>query len=376
MKKKLLALFLGSLMVLSTSCGPNSEKADESNSNATSSTQEMTKLAKEDITVGFVYIGDITDGGYTQAHDKGRLELEKLGYKCKYIEKVAEEQTAVTGAIEDLISEGCNVIYANSFGFKDYTKEMSEKYPDLYFGQATSGEYKDNLTTYMGRIEEPRYLSGIVAGMKTQSNKIGYVAAMPISEVIRGINAFTLGVRSVNPDATVEVVFTSTWYDPSIEGQAAKSLLNKGCDVIAQHQDSTAAQTAAQDAGAFAIGYNTSTKDAAPKAYLTAPLFHWEKFYVSDVESIVDGTWQAKDVWDGMSTGMVSLDTLTDICAAGTQEKVDTAKAAILEGKLTIFEGEIKDNKGQIKVKQGEKLSDDAIWNMNWFVEGVIGNLK
>ncbi len=376
MKKKIFALALASLMVLATACGP---KKDDSSSKAEGSNTQSTQLkaiAKGDLKVGFVYIGDINDGGYTQAHNQGRIELEKMGIKCKSFENVKEDATEVTSAIENLIAEGCNVIYSTSFGFGKYTKEMAKKYPKVYFGHATGGEYTSNMTTYMGRVEEPRYLAGIVAGLKTKSNKIGYVGAFPISEVIRGINAFTLGVRSVNPNATVEVAWTNTWYDPAKEKQAAQSLLNKGCDVMAQHQDSTATQVAAQEAGAFAIGYNKSTPNAAPKAYLTAPLFHWEKFYVADVQSIIDGKWVAKNQWEGMTTGMVSLDKLTSNCAPGTQEKVDEAQKKILDGSLTIFAGPIKDNTGAEKVKDGDKMSDDKIWNMDWFVEGVIGSPK
>ncbi len=376
MKKKILALALASLMVFATACGP---KKDDSSSKAEGNVTQSTQLkaiAKDDLKVGFVYIGDINDGGYTQAHDQGRIELEKMGIKCKYVENVKEEATEVTTAIENLIAGGCNVIYSTSFGFGKYTKEMAKKYPKVYFGHATGGEYTGNMTTYMGKVEEPRYLAGIVAGLKTKSNEIGYVGAFPIGEVIRGINAFTLGVRSVNPNATVEVAWTNTWYDPAKEKQAAQSLLNKGCDVMAQHQDSTATQVAAQEAGAYAIGYNLPTPTAAPKAYLTAPLYHWDIFYKKDIQSIIDGEWQAKNIWDGMSTGMVSLDKLTSNCAPGTQEKVDAAQKKILDGSFTIFAGPIKDNTGAVKVKEGEKMSDDNIWNMDWFVEGVIGSAK
>lgn len=374
MKKRILALVLASFMVLVTACGPKnstSSKAEDSGKSA-----QLTAIAKEDLKVGFVYIGEINDGGYTQAQDQGRIALEKMGIKCKYVEGVTEDANEVNTAIENLIADGCNVIYTTSFGHGKYTKEIAKKYPNIYFGHATGGEFTSNMTTYMGRIEEPKYLAGIVAGMKTKTNKIGFVAAHQNSEVIRGINAFTLGVKSVNPDATVYVAWTNTWYDPAKEKQAAQSLLNSGCDVLAQHQDSTAAQVAAQEAGAFAIGYNSSTPNAAPKAYLTAPLFHWDVFYTSDVQSIIDGTWSARNVWDGMSTGIVSLDKLSDLCAPGTQEKVDEAKAKILDGSLVIFSGPIKDNTGALKVKEGEKMSDTDIWNMDWFVEGVVGNTK
>jgi len=378
MKKKILALLLGSLMVFSTACGESdTSKSAENSANDTSTATSTTDgMAKEDIKVGFVYIGDINDGGYTQAHDKGRLALEEMGISCEYQESVPEEDQACQTAILELIDAGCNVIYTTSFGFMDATLAIAADHPEVKFGHATGYKRADNVSTYMGKVYQPRYLAGIAAGMKTKSNKIGYVAAKTIPEVIRGINAFTLGVKSVNPDATVEVVFTDTWYDPAVEKQAAQQLLNKGCDVMAQHQDSTAAQLAAEEAGAFAVGYNTPTPDAAPKAYLTAPLFHWEKFYVDDVQKVIDGTWASRDYWEGLSAGMTSLDTLTDLCADGTSEKVETAQKAIIDGTLAPFTGPLKDQNGEVKIADGVKMTDEEIWNMDWFVEGVIGTIK
>src|SRR5574344_1107529 len=211
--------------------------------------------------------------------------------------------------------------------------------------------------------------------MKTTANKIGYVAAFPLPECIRGINAFTLGVQSVNPNATVEVKWTNTWYDPAVEKQAALDLLNGGCDVLEQHQDSTAAQLAAQEKGAFAIGYNTSTPNAAPAAYLTAPLFHWEVFYKDDVDAILNGTWTSRAYWEGLSSGMVSLDNLTALCAPGTQEAVDKMQSKIADGSCKIYAGPLSEQDRNRKVAEGTTMTDDEVWNMGWFVKGVIGTI-
>lgn len=370
------------MMLLLAACGSTSNQGGTSTSSTGGSSSSSTDgtsasgkgIAKDKLKVGFIYIGTINDEGYTQAHDKGRLALEAEGIQTAYVENVPENADCEK-AIRDLIDQGCNVIYATSFGFGEWALKVAKDYPDVYFGHATGSTRADNVSTYMGKVEEPRYLAGIAAGLKTKSNKIGYVAAYPISEVIRGINAFTLGVRSVNPDATVEVVWTSTWYDPAVEKQAALELLNKGCDVMAQHQDSTAAQIAAQDKGAFAIGYNTATPTAAPKAYLTAPLFHWEVFYVDDVHKIIDGTWTSRAYWEGMASGMASLDTLTDLNAEGAAEKIEAAKEKIISGDLKVFAGPIKDQKGEVKVPEGSVMSDDEVWNMGWFVEGVVGTI-
>jgi basic membrane protein A len=331
-------------------------------------------LTKDNIKVGFVYIGSINDEGYTQAHDKGRLALEAEGIKTAYVENVPENADCEK-AIRDLIDQGCNVIYTTSFGFMDWTIKVAADYPNVKFGHCSGYKRADNVSTYFGKAYQGRYLAGIVAGMKTTANKIGYVAAFPLPECIRGINAFTLGVQSVNPKATVEVIWTNTWYDPSKEKQAAMELLNKGCDVLEQHQDSTATQIAAQEKGAYCIGYNVASPNAAPKAYLTAPLFHWDVFYLEDVHAILNGTWKSQAYWKGLENGMITLDTLTPLCAPGTQDAVDKAKADIISGTNGIFTGPIEDQDGSVKIPAGTTLTDDEIWNMNWLVRGVIGNV-
>ncbi|MBQ4544588.1 MAG: BMP family ABC transporter substrate-binding protein [Oscillospiraceae bacterium] len=369
MAKRLLAFILAAVMVFAlTACGTGTEVEEPSGGE----TAGLKPIAKEDVKVGFVYIGDIHDGGYTQAHDKGRLALEAAGYECLYKENIPESADCEV-AVRELVDAGCNVIFTTSFGHMDYTETVAKEYPEIYFNHATGYKTLPNMCNYMGRVIEARYLAGIVAGMKTESNKIGYVAAMQIPECIRGINAFTLGVQSVNPDATVEVIWTNTWYDPAVEKQAAIELLDKGCDVIEQHQDSPAPQLAAQEKGKFAIGYNTPTPDAAPKAYLTAPLFYWDKFYVDCVTRITEGTWEPAAYWEGLASGWVGLDELSDLCAEGTAEKVEAAKQGIIDGSLVLFSGEIKDQDGNVKYPNG--MTDEEIYNMTWFVNGVIGKI-
>lgn len=351
-----------------------SEAPVESEAPAQPAAKTFEPMKAEDIKAGFIYIGPVADGGYTLAHDNGRAGMvENLGIETVYIENVPENADCEK-AIRDLIDQGCNVIVTTSFGHMQYTYDMAEEYPDIKFMHCSGYMTADNMSTYFGRMIEPRYLSGIVAGKKTASNKIGYVAAMPVSEVIRGINAFTLGVRSVNPDATVEVIWTNSWYDPSLEKSAALELLSKGCDVIAQHCDTTGPQIAAQEKGAFAVGYNSPTYDTAPQAYLTAPLFHWDTLYTHEFQAIIDGTWSGVKYWGGMSDEIVSLDTLSENCAEGTQELVDAAKAKIIAGE-PFFVGPLNNNEGEEVVPAGTVMTDDEIWNMNWFVEGVIGTI-
>lgn len=369
MKKKLLAAFMAAAMLL-TGCSGNTSSGSSA-ANDASSTADNAASVK----AGFVYIGKIDDGGYTQAHDQGRLAIEKMGVETAYVEDVAETVSDTCEAIRTLIDEGCNLIYTNSFGFMEGTVEMAKEYPNVKFAHCSGYQRSDNLSTYFGKVYQARYLAGIVAGMKTEKNYIGYVAAKGIPEVIRGINAFTLGVQSVNPDAKVEVVFTDTWYDPSVEKQAALELLNKGVDVIAQHQDTTAPQVAAQEKGAYCIGYNFPTADAAPDAYLTAACFNWATFYTDYCQRALDGTWTSRAYWEGLAANMTYLDDLTALCAEGTQEKVDAARDSIIDGSFDPFTGPLYDQNGELKVEEGVKMTDDEIWNMNWFVQGVVGSI-
>ena len=386
MKKRILAAALAAVCLLTGCAGKTSSDSGASDSSAADNSSVVESNADTaeagDSTVdtskvkaGFVYIGKITDGGYTQAHDQGRLAIEAMGVETAYVEDVPETVSDCNDAIRTLIDEGCNLIYTNSFGFMDSTVEMAAEYPDVKFAHCSGYKTADNLSTYFGKVYQARYLAGIVAGMKTEKNYIGYVAAKGIPEVIRGINAFTLGVQSVNPDATVEVVFTDTWYDPAVEKQAALELLNKGVDVIAQHQDTTAPQVAAQEKGAYCIGYNFATPDAAPEAYLTAACFNWATFYTDDCKRALDGTWTSRAYWEGLAANMTFLDDLSALCAEGTQEKVDAAKAAIIDGSLEPFTGPLYDQNGELKVEDGVRMTDDEIWNMGWFVKGVVGTI-
>jgi basic membrane protein A len=295
-----------------------------------------------------------------------------MGIETLFVENVPANADAET-AIRNLIDQGCNVIYTNSFGFMDWTLKVANDFPNVLFGHCSGYKQADNMSSFFGKIYQARYLSGIAAGYRTRANRIGYVAAHPIPEVIRGINAFTLGVQSVNPHATVEVVWTSTWYDPAVEKQAAIELLNRGCDVIAQHQDTAAPQIAAEERSAFAIGYNTSTPSAAPAAYLTAPLFHWEVFYADDVRRILEGTWESRAYWEGLASGIVSLDALTGNNDPRAAPAIEEKKAAIIAGEFEPFTGPLFDQDGEEKVGEGVRMTDNEIWNMNWFVRGVVG---
>jgi len=336
-----------------------------------SCSNRTTKITEKNIKVGFVYNGSIHDEGYTQTHDAGRLELIKMGIPTLYVENVSDSGNESYDIINDLIDEGCNVIYATSYGFMDSVVKAADEHPDLIFNHCSGITTRKNLSTYYGKMFQARYLAGIVAGLKTKTNKLGYVAAYPFPECIRQLNAFTLGAKSINPDIEVFVAWTKTWYDPMKEKEGALKVFEQGCDVIEQHQDTIASQLAAQDAGAYCLGYNFPTPEAAPDSYLTAPIFRWEVFVTKNVKSILNGTWKSESYWQGLETGIVDLGELSSLCENGTEEKVLRAKNRIIYGDLKIFSGPLYDNNGNLKVKKGEYLSDDEIFKMDWLIKGI-----
>ncbi|MDQ7826664.1 MAG: BMP family ABC transporter substrate-binding protein [Candidatus Eremiobacteraeota bacterium] len=337
--------------------------------------------------VGFVYIGPVGDAGWTLSHDKGRKYLEEqlTSVKTTYVENVAESSDAER-FITNLAMQGNKVIFTTSYGYMDATLNVAKKFPQVVFMHCSGYKTAPNVGTYFGRMYQARYLSGIVAGKMTKSNIIGYVAANPIPEVVRGINAFTLGVRKVNPKAKVKVVWTHVWYDPPAEREAAESLLDFKADVIAQHQDTYAPQQAAQERGKFSIGYNTDMATFAPKAHLTAPVWNWGPYYAKVVKSVQDGTWKSGSYWGGMEEGIVGLAPFGPMVPREVQdlvkaerEKIEAAatdKAKPGEPADCIFSGPLKDNTGTLRVKKGEKLTDDQLLKIDWFVEGVEGKVE
>lgn len=331
----------------------------------------------QEINVGFIYVGPVGDAGWTYAHDLGRQYLENNlpGVKTFYVESVPEGADCER-EIRRLVEEhNCKVVFTTSFGFMDGTLNVAKAYPDRVFMHCSGFKTADNMGNYFGRIEQPRYLSGMVAGKMTKSNLIGYVAAFPIPEVVRGINAFTLGVRSVNPNAKVKVVWTNTWYDPAKEKDAAKGLLAVGCDVIAQHQDTPGPQQAAEEAGKYGVGYNSDMSKFAPKAFLTAPVWNWGPYYVRVVKSVMDGTWKPEAYWGPMSDGVVGLAPFGPMVPDDVKKLVEDKKQEILSGKWDVFWGPIKDQSGKVRIAEGQKMTDQEQLSIDWFVESVEGTV-
>ena len=333
-------------------------------------------LAAKETKVGFVYVSPIGDAGWSYAHDQGRLAVESMeGVTTSYVESVPEGPDAER-VIQNMARKGFDVVFATSFGYMDPMLKVAGQFPDTVFMHCSGFKMSENMGNYFGRMYQARFLSGMVAGAMTESNIIGYAAAFPIPEVIRGINAFALGAQSVNADATVRVVWTKTWYDPATEKEAAKSLLDVGADVIAQHQDSPGPQEAAQEKGVYSIGYNSDMSAFAPKAHLTAPVWNWGPYYASVVKSVQDGTWKAEAAWPGMETGIVDLAPFADMVPAEIQKMVEAKKAEIIAGKTDVFVGPIKNQVGKVMIADGVAADDKTLLGMTWFVEGVIGTTE
>ena len=373
MKRILSVLLVVLLVFAAVGCAPKTPE-NEATTEAPATDAPAEEVAGP--TVGFVYVGPIGDGGWTFAHDQGRLFLEQeLGVKTLFKESVPEDAEIKT-VVKGMIDQGASVIFATSFGYMEYMDQLAKEFPEVKFLHCSGYMSSENMNNYFGKMEEPRYLSGVVAGMKTTTKKLGYVAAFPIPEVIRGINAFTLGAQSVNPEIEVEVVWTNTWYDPALEKEAGKALIDNGADVIAQHQDTAGPQQAAEEAGVFAVGYNSPSKDKAPNAYLTAPIWNWGPYYVDQVKKVQDGTWTSVNYWGGMNDGIIALDTLSELAPEGAQAKVDELTAMIKAGEFAPFQGPIYDQTGALKVNEGEVVSDEDQLGMMWFVKGVKGTIK
>lgn len=367
-----------------TNEGYQTEKADaksDTETDTAETTAAAAGIAKEDIKVGVLYISDPDEGsGYSYTHDLGIQGMqENLGLSSdQIVRKIVDDSDAqaTEASIRECIDEGCNVIFTTSWGYMETTAAMAEEYPEIYFSHGTGYMSNGkNFNNYFGRIYQARYLSGIVAGMNTKSNLIGYVAAQDSSnsEVTGGIDAFAIGVASVNPDAKINVIITNSWYDPEKEEAASRQLLDMGCDVMAQHCDTAYPQTLAQERGVYGIGYNSDMSKETPDSCLTSVIWNWSAYYTSAVKSIIDGSWDGSNYYGGMAEGLVGITNLASFASEGTQEKVDEATAAILSGQSNVFDGVMTTNTGETIGQEGSTLDDATITGgINWYYHNVV----
>jgi basic membrane protein A len=320
----------------------------------------------------FIYPGPLSDAGWTQSHETVRQQIERSGSKIKadYAESVSSPES-IKKVLSGKNLKDYKVIIATSSSMEKEIAKAAKKNPDKIFLQCAGKTLSPNLGTFFGKIYQARFLTGLIAGKMTKSNKIGFVAAYPVPEVFCGINAFTLGVRKANPKAVVYVSFSNTWFDPSAEREKAEELINLGCDILTQHQDSTAVQQTAREFGKYSIGYNTDMSLFAPGMHLTAPVWNWAVYYNKTLSEISEGTWKPEKFEGDLKDGLVDLAPINPIVPESVKKMEEEYRNQIRDGKINVFDGPIRDNKGRLRIKLGEKPGEKQIEQMNYLVDGV-----
>jgi basic membrane protein A len=334
-------------------------------------------VASEPLKVGFVYTHSVGDFGWTYCHDLGRREMEAYlqdKVKTTFLENVNTDAEAER-VIRQLALDGNKLIFTTSFGYMNPTIKVAEEFPNVIFEHCTGYKRTANVGTYLGRFEETRYLTGMIAGKMTKSNIVGFLGTYPIPEVIRGIGAFTQGLRVTNPDAKVQVLWVQSWYDPAKERETAQALINLGADILAQHTESTAAVQLAEEKGIYAFGYNNDMSKFATKAHLTSAINKWGKFYIDTALAVVNNTWKSEAVWDGIGKGMVDISPMSQVIPADVQQLINAKREEFIQGVSHPFDGPVKDQKGVLRVKKGKVLEDSKQLIMNWYVKGIEGTV-
>lgn len=335
--------------------------------------------SNEKIKIGVVLVGPKLDGGWNEAHFNGfESASSEMSVEIIYSENVSDVDNSIVAAVDDLAEQGAQIIYATSYGYGDCLGECADKHKQIKFFHAAGVVSGDNIATYFGRIYQARYLSGIVAGMQTKTNEIGFVAAYPIPEVVRGINAFTLGVRSVNPKATVHVKWTYDWKDYDKAADTAGLILDQyPVDILALHHNTTAVIDVAKEHGIYAIGYNLDRLADYPDIFLTASVWDWGSFYKESITASLEGRFEGKAYLGSIADHLVDISPLNPVVSARTAEIMEREKQRMLSDTWDVFYGPIKDQKGNLRVAAGENMSDNELFfTFDWFVEGVEGEIK
>ena len=355
-------------------------------SGSTTASTNRSATAGSQLTAAWIYVGSPSDAGWTQQHDLGRLAVQHyFGSKVKtiYKENVPEGPQA-TSVIQQLVNSGAKIIFATSFGYQPSMVAMAKKYPNVYFAQATGTATGPNLSEYFGAGEDGDYLAGMAAGYATTSGKIGYVAPYPIPEVIREINAYTMGARQVHPGATVRVVWTNSWFDPSKERAAAQSLVSSGVDVLGDGVDDPTVGQVASASGLKWTGYDSNQNTFAPHAFQTATVYNWAPYYISQVKAVLNGTWKSSFYYGSFADGMINIAPFGATVSPAAKAAILKRQAEIKAGTFNPFTGPLMRQDGTVGLTGGQTL---PVWNpsdpsqlskytLNWFVQGVVGSAK
>jgi basic membrane protein A len=334
-------------------------------------------FAADPLKIGFIYVGPITDNGWTYRHDVGRKDVEAaLGDKVStsYVENVPEGPDAER-VLRQLAAGGHGLIFATSFGFMESVLRIARQFPQVKFEHATGFKRAANVATYNARFHEGRAVCGTLAGHLSPSGLVGYIGSFPIPEVVMGVNAFTLAMQKVRPDARVKLVWVNSWNDPGKEADAAKALFDQGCDVLCQHTDSSAGMQIAEQRGLMAFGQAADMGQFGPNAQLTAIIDNWGPYYIKRAQAVLDGGWESIDSWEGLASGEVEIAPYGPKVTPEAAAAADAVKQAIIDGTLHPFTGPITDQQGTLRVAEGQTLSDEDTLKMDWWVPGVEGQL-
>jgi basic membrane protein A len=357
-------------------CGKKEEAAAPAASEAASAAPAAV-AASAPLNIAFAYIGPVGDAGWTYAHDRGRLEMEKeLGDKVKttFVEKVPEGPEAER-VIRDLVSQGNTLIFGTTFGYMEPMLKVAADNPNVKFEHGTGYKTAPNMRTYDARTYEGAYMAGVIAGSVTKSNTLGVVGSIPIPEVIRNINSFTLGAQSVNPKIKTKVVWVNAWFDPPKESEGAQSLLNQGADVLFQNTDSSAVLQAAEKAGKHAFGWDSDMSKFGPKSHLASAVINWGPYYTKAAKDVLEGTWQTGGVWWGVKEGAIDLVSISDTVPGDVKAKIETIKNGLKDGSFVIWKGPVVGQDDKEVLAKDAVADDKFLGGINFYVKGVEGSV-
>lgn len=328
--------------------------------------------------IAFAYVGPVGDGGWSFAHDNARKALQaEFGDKIEtsYVESVPESADAER-VLREMVTSGNKLIFGTTFGYMETMLKLAPEFPDVKFEHAAGYKQADNLRTYDSRTYEGAYMAGVLAGKMTKSNTLGVVASVPIPEVVRNINSFTLGAQSVNPKIKTKVVWVNAWFDPPKETEAATSLINGGADILFQNTDSPAVLKTAEAKGKRAFGWDSDMTAYGPKAHIASAVINWAPYYIKTTQEVLDGTWKGNSgSWLGVKDGAIDLVSIAEDVPADAKAKVEEVKAGLKDGSFVIWKGPLKDNAGKEVLKAGETADDKFLTSVNFFVKGVEGKV-
>ena len=370
--------FAGVTALVLTACGEEASKpAAQPAAEKPADGKAAAPAASGPLKVAFVYISPVSEEGWSTQHDFARREIEKhFGEKISVtgIDNIPDNADAER-VLRDLAQQGNKLIFATSFGYMNSLLKVAKEFPDVKFEHATGYKTAENVTAYSARFYEARYLAGKLAAATTKTGILGYVAALPIPEVLQGINAFTLGAQSVNPNIEVRVVWTSAWYDPGKEADATKSLIGQKADVITHHTNSSAVASTCEEAKVPVISYNTAMKRAAPTMLLGGVIHIWDDYYAQEIQSVLDGTWKSKNVWGGAPEHMVGLVEIAQTAPKAVVDDINATFEKMAKREFHPFTGPVVSNEGKEMLKAGEKATDEHLLTMGYLVKGVVGKL-